>query len=88
MFQAEQRVNTQLPGSSRGIWGTLGHFVLVKGKQRGTAGGGAGPSRHLGISLCALEPLEAITQRGDVVMCYVLDELLCKMNLKRQLVWD
>lgn len=88
MFQAEQRVKTQLPGSSRGIRGTLGHFALVKGKHRGTAGGGAGSTRPLGISLCAQEPLEAITQRGDVVMCYVLDELLCKMHLKRPLVRD
>lgn len=88
MFQAEQRVKTQLLGSSRGIQGMLGHFTLVKGKPRGTAGGAADPTRPLGVSLCAQEPLEAITQRGDVVMCYVLDELLCKMNLKRHLVRD
>ena len=60
---------------------------------RGEGGGGrlcrpVALLRTLGFYSVCMGATGCLTTEEDTVICYILDELLCKVNLKRYLVWS
>ena len=95
-FQAEKRakIRTQLHKS---VCRAILHWWRVDSKEcgvgRGEGGGGrlcrpVALLRTLGFYSVCMGATGCLTTEEDTVICYILDELLCKVNLKRYLVWS